>query len=80
MITLATINLIISQPTQLRLSNGAPAGTPLQPGNYVADLNVGQQPGWYSLYPADASFQKTGGSVANVYLSIAPNGQVYLLA
>jgi len=80
MIFIASINLIIQQPTQLALSDGSPAGVPLQPGNYVAELNVGQQPGSYSLYTADASFQKTSGSVANVCLSIATNGQVDIVA
>lgn len=80
MVTLSSLNLVIEEPKQLLLVNGNPAGRPLEPGNYVAKPNIDQESGAYSLYEADAHFHVRGGSVANVYLSITPGGQVFLLA
>ncbi|WP_067732919.1 hypothetical protein [Novosphingobium naphthalenivorans] len=79
MAAVSSINLVLAQSFQLLLSSGASAGQPLKAGNYVAEPNVGQQAGTFSLYEADASFVK-GTHVANVHLTVAPNGQVFLMA
>lgn len=52
--------IIFSEPFQLFLSNGAPAGSPLQ-GEYEAERNDGQQAGWYAL-------SQNGEYVANIHI------------
>ncbi len=81
LITLASINLTIQAQVTVYNTNGSVANT-LEPGNYIAEMNVGQQNGWYSIYKADPNFQKVGSAAksANVFLSIAPSGQVFINA
>jgi len=74
-----TINLVVSNTLTIYLSNGSNAGT-ISPGNYVAELNLGQQPGCYSLYEADQNFVKGDLKQANIFLSVSPTGRVEILA
>lgn len=81
MITIHNINLVVSSEKTIYLSNGNVAGK-IPAGNYIARLNVGQQPGWYSLHETDATFSQVvcPAKVANVYLAIGPDGRVFLEA
>lgn len=80
MIQATSVNLVVSAPVVLALSNGAPVPLTLAPGNYVAELNADQQPDWYALYAADSNFQKVLPStvVANVHLAIDLAGNAIL--
>lgn len=78
---LLSVNLHQPEPKQLLLSNGNPAGVPLDKGDYVAIRNTDDQPGWYSLYNSDGpNGAPTGDKLANVYLAIGPHGNVYIEA
>lgn len=80
MITLVSINLTVNEQLTIYNSNGSVAGD-IEPGNYIAEMNVGQQPDWYSIYKADSGFQKMGAPKwANVHLSIRPDGRVIINA
>ena len=74
--TVNSIDLTIGAPVQLYNHLGAPMGRPLQPGAYIAKPNVGQQPGWFALYPAG----QLADPVANVYLIFMLNREVRLVA
>jgi hypothetical protein len=80
MIVIPKIKLEVNQAFQVKLSNGANAGAPIQPGKYVARANLGQQPVWYKLYAADANWDQIGEPLANVYLVPSPNGWTVLSA
>jgi hypothetical protein len=74
------INIIVNDRKTLYNSNGSIAGY-IEIGYYIAELNIGQQPYWYSLYESDNNFAIKGTvKIANVALSVDYNGRVALLA
>jgi hypothetical protein len=77
MIEIAKITLNITSEIQLYLSNGGPAGDPIEPREYVAVANTDQQPGWFSLYVSDNG-DASGEKIANVYLLTSPTGEIRL--
>jgi hypothetical protein len=81
MIQPSSINLKVDQPIEVRNSVGAVLGK-LSIGNYVAEHNTSQQPGWYKFYEADDNFVKTKpvDRLANINLTIATDGRVTINA